>query len=328
MATDGPVTPEQPISSPTSEQKGSLFGRFRKKEAKLAAASQTTPLKETTLNKVQQLMESIKRKDKELDGNVVTEFGQGESQFLALKLGEVNIGEHEGTFDYLLVTPDGPMILRTKAAPLVTAKEFYRNGIPEGVDPDKVMMNDNERTPMLMSSIIYGLTHRDGKDPSYSQKDVKLEESAYSKDNETLSFNFAGKRLVFFESPYAKGTAWLQNTEEVKQSEKTYYGDPKERYNHDARALERLSGDAAKLILEPDPQDVIKVIERNINYAKDEQARKEAERLEAEAKRIAEENTQRAKAQEKTDTIRKQEEERVAKKDQATDAALDILGKL
>lgn len=93
----------------------------------------------------------------------------------------------------------------------------------------------------------------------------------------------------------------------------------------------RLQGLSITLLEQPKPEEIAKIIEINVSEAKKAKDAKEAKRLADEARKMADQNTEDARAkEEKAAEQRKKDEadKQAAEQAQSADNVLDMLGKL
>lgn len=338
MATDGPAIPEQ--ARPSTEGKGGLFSRFRKSEAKPATTTSTPPKKEDLPGKMGKVMAELKKKDQELEGTFVGEFGEGENKFIALadsvrtnEGADLPEGERmgkQGFQDYLLVVNDRFRILRVEEGKFQQPDLIHKNRFPDakdqydGTDANDVMIDVTRQLIKRGNSAL-----REREPIHWGRR--SLEGSGYRIDKDMHELNFGGgPSLKFFESPYSEvPKAYFQGPEAQLRK---YLGDNRSSYGESAdRGLNGIRGENAQLILNPDQAEVNKIIQTNIENAKAAKDRRDAAKLAEEAKKLAEAQKTRRPEIEKAnqeDARRKKDEEQVVAQSQAADSALDLLGKL
>lgn len=342
MATDGPVPVEQSDAPPPAGERKGFLGRFRGAPKSAEQKSSTTPPKEALPGKMGKVMVELKKKDTELDGDLISEFGEGETKFIALtqplsvdQAKDLPNGEKKGKRgfdDFLIVTPDGFKVLRIKNGEWGEPDNWSREKHPEikdgynKTDEDKAM-------PDIAHSLIRRGNARFREDPYIKNyiSHYSLEGSGYSKSDRSISLNFGGgPPLEFFQSPYSnEAVASFQNPSDQLR---TYLGKNRSGGGESAdRGLRKIRGDQAQLILSPDAAEVTEIIQLNVTEAKAAKDRRDAAKLADEAKKIAEAEaakkpeTDRLAAE---DAKRQQAEKQAVAQSQAADSALDILGKL
>lgn len=330
MATDGsgPVEQDQAILSGVLKPKESLWKKLIKKNPPPAEKQAPPPPKEEPLpGEMGAVMAELKRKNQELDGNLISEFGEGESKFVALirplvvdESKGLSEGQREGKKgfeDYLIVTSDGFKILRITKGKWDVKDQFHRR------DEDN-MFTDITRRLVLRGNPSFqsGLSLSDaGRD------EMPTESSGYTFGNgvhklnfgkgPALEFNQYGPDVASFNDPSAELRNYLKRN-------RSYGGESAD------RGLDRIRRDAAKLISDPDQAEVAEIMQTNIEEAKNAKDSRKAAKLADEAKKMAEAEAAKKPEKDKMaaeDAKRQEAERQKATQSQTADSVLDILGK-
>lgn len=319
MATDGPVTPEQATPATTGERRG-FFGRLRRGETKPAATPQTPP-KESTAGRMNDVIKGLEQKNTELRGSLATEFGKGKSRFLALRLAtRFSIPDPKDNsvlqdnsrlfLDYLIVTPEGFKILR-----IDDGKNF-------GHKYDTKAAGFNQAIEMLVTkgNPVYYRNHEEMK---ANEAKYSTEGSGYTHADGVHRLNFGGGAPSLEFNQYAKDPS-VAVLEASSPGAISYLQEAAKRGSYLPQAVEaigKLQQGDVRLILDPDPAQVAKIIKTNIEDTKQWIDQHRVEKLTTEAKKIAE-------AQKPQPVEKPKLETPSVNQASSADAALDLLGKL
>lgn len=333
MATDGPGPVEQ-VEPPKSK---GILGRFKRQQSPPATETKAPVVtsKESLPGKMGAVMTELKKKDQELDGTLISEFGEGESKFVALRKPlEVDEGKDlpegqrvgkKGFEDHLLVTSDGFKILRVIKGQWGEPDAWLRENSPEVKDQFHRRPEDD-----VMSDTVRQLIRRGNAEfraDKYTQAWIhlySLEGSGYFQKGTMLNLNFGKGPSLEFSAPYGYLQGPSRELRLYLKENRSYGGQDAD------RGIERIRGDAAQLILNPDTTEVAEIMQMNIEEAKKSKDAKEAERLADEAKKLAEAEEAKKPETEKlaAEETKKQEDARqAAAQAQTADSVLDMLGK-
>lgn len=301
-------------------------------------------------------MAELKKKDQELDGTLISEFGEGESEFMVLRHAiytdnkKYPTSEYDNgrirTSDHLIIAPDGFKVLRVKVGKFMKGKDYYQlynlEQKPTDYDPEEEVLDHNQRGNALNDAVQRFIQrgNADFRADRYTQAYINhysLEGSGYKHEDQRHQFNFGKDAknndivVKFRGSPYGDQSTvsyeWPQYTMDtfVKQA----LGDSP--HPESERMLRSVRDGEAELILNPNPAEEAEIMKTNIEEAKAEKDRREAAKLTEEAKKIADAEEAQKPQREKVnqeEARKKKAEEQVVAQSQAADSALDLLSKL
>lgn len=324
---DGPGSPEQINPTPSRPRFGGLGRLFRRgaQNPDQPTPDQPTIEAENPVqpeNKFTAIMENLDRRNQELGGNLLSDFGEGEARFVVLNnylsfmdnRYPIYKSDSDAGFliyDFLVVTTQGFNILRARVAPLKHDPQLPQHEVVPQYDTE-----GHAADAVIILLKARGSARRNDE----NRTGDATEGSGYTSDGKRHTFNFGKEHALNFSTSVNANLAYCDSyTPAIKELARRFFPPTPEEILD--TVLRR--GARFKLIVNPDPKEVSEIMQ----YNKEEAKRSYDYDMEREEQRQKEQ----AAAQSKEDTKVEVEPDlsvaREARQNQAAEDVLKILEK-
>lgn len=285
---DGPSSPEQPNLIPSRSKFGGLGRLFRRGTQIQVQPAVDVEKPVQPGNKFTTIMAKLDRRNQELGRNFLSDFGERDSRFLAIrhsllveedKYPSKNIKHNRRVNDdFLIVTAEGFKILRVRNADLKHDPQF----------PQYEVVHKRDGASSIAGNLARGLIWRGNPNNRWADPEKKAG-SGYSHSGRKYDLNFGqGHTLTFHTNSETDEVAFLDRPTPVieefaeKQNTVTALRGRAKMLLSDIETHGMIS-----LVVHPDQEEVVEIMRYSLKEAKDAQDRERQRLQEEEEKRLS-----------------------------------------